>query len=1258
MSRKFVAVLLVFIIILAQPLAVSAGLVGGSTTVNEPVDAPRAVQYVNFTDDTSSWQSRFYPLTWPTGPFRQVTLTYTLYNHGDQWDRASTVGVNNVTLIQMTTKEYVGGTQEYSKDITIFQELFSQQPSELEWDGPPNYNGGWGAKLSFAFYPGTPPIEVPKVLPAIFNRYVDRSMKNMTNATVKFPSGTQRASAVITEEGNSASEEFWFGNSPIRVRDFQLMVNTTTVLDITAQPYVNSGGALGGTVGNLYEWNATPPPGDGLRPLHFVNITPYAYLLNGTKNVTLVINEGQDYWMVGLSFLLYGPAPGAPYKYQNRVIQRTQPSSVKLTIFTSAWSTRPVTNGQETLYVNYSSWMNSTSPVEVHEVMTVSRFIAASPIYIVMENVEETVFDFKIDTASGNAVDLHYIRTWRNTTRVWGNGQNSSRMDLYQDYEFINGSNGGSRVSATHMSTLQYVGNISHMAVQWNVTDIKFQNVTGSNGIATKDPTASQHFLSGTPTPFPALFFISPAPEKAVTGTVDIEFAYTNASLVSSTLDINGNPTDVTGKSGQSWDTSPLMNGVYTLKTTGTDNKGTQHINIIRVFKGQRPVVVSTDPADGTSLVPVDNGVSVKFSMPMDKSISQKAFAIEPSVNGSSFSWNAAEDTLSWGHSEPFKNSTWYNITVHGNATNAYGVDMEKDFAFSFRTWRPPFVKSVQPRPGAVNVTLNSTVRVTFSVPMNKTSVEVAFSMDPSVGNGSFSWDGTGKNITWSHKDPFARNQTYKVTVGASAKASDGAPMDRAYSFNISTVNPPRVIAVSPPDNSTRVRLDAFIIINFSVPMYPDITDVIGYSIEPSVYGEWQYTPGDSSFQWWHLTENFAPNTTYKFTLAAGVKDFGNIPMAEPYVWSFRTAPRPVVIATSPRDNETLVDLSAPIIITFSEPMEAGSEQWAFSIEHNVRGSFTWTTAEQFSWTHDYERFKPNSEYMVTLDMGSALGVGLEVPFTFKFTTAPNPKVAATYPKDGDKDVPLDTDIVVTFDLPMNRSNVKSALSIDPAVTFNRTWENDSAIKLHPQEPLQPSKRYTVTVRAAVTSMLNSTLGRDVAFTFTTGKAPDTVRPEIKSFMPANGTLRVPVAATIVVTFSEPMNRTSVEKAMKVTSGGKDVPGTFKWNPAGDVLTFTPSAALESGTKVEVVIGTSASDLAGNTLSSDGHCSFETVPKEKKVSGPSPMLMAGVAAGIIAAVVLAILLLVRRGKKEGVPVQMAQTPPKDGKPAEGPKENK
>jgi uncharacterized delta-60 repeat protein len=101
----------------------------------------------------------------------------------------------------------------------------------------------------------------------------------------------------------------------------------------------------------------------------------------------------------------------------------------------------------------------------------------------------------------------------------------------------------------------------------------------------------------------------------------------------------------------------------------------------------------------------------------------------------------------------------------------------------------------------------------------------------------------------------------------------------------------------------------------------------------------------------------------------------------------------------------------------------------------------------------------------------------------------------------------------------------------------------------------------------------------------------DAAAPSVLGTIPADGDIEVPLATSIEVTFSAPMNAASVEENFNL--GG--LPGIFEWNPAGDTVTFTPTDILEEGQEYTVFIGSGATDAADAALAESYSAVFTTV---------------------------------------------------------------
>lgn len=106
----------------------------------------------------------------------------------------------------------------------------------------------------------------------------------------------------------------------------------------------------------------------------------------------------------------------------------------------------------------------------------------------------------------------------------------------------------------------------------------------------------------------------------------------------------------------------------------------------------------------------------------------------------------------------------------------------------------------------------------------------------------------------------------------------------------------------------------------------------------------------------------------------------------------------------------------------------------------------------------------------------------------------------------------------------------------------------------------------------------------------------DTIAPVVSSITPATDATSIAVNTTVTVTFSEAMDRTSVEGAFAL-SGSSAVSGTFSWTDDSTVA-FTPSATLVYLTKYTVTLSTAAKDKAGNALAEQFNTSFTTIAED------------------------------------------------------------
>ena len=410
-----------------------------------------------------------------------------------------------------------------------------------------------------------------------------------------------------------------------------------------------------------------------------------------------------------------------------------------------------------------------------------------------------------------------------------------------------------------------------------------------------------------------------------------------------------------------------------------------------------------------------------------------------------------------------------------GDTYNIDNVVLEKVNA------KPPEV--VGNSPNGTNIPVTAVISVNFSKPMNQTSVQSAFSTSPAT-KGSFSWG--GNNMIYTPVN-LSYNTTYNVTVGTGARDSAGINMLSAYNWSFTTVADtvnPTVIGNTP--TGTNEPLTTKITVTFSEAMNPASVQS-AFSTSPATTG---------SFSWSGNVMTYTPGSklnssrTYNVTVGTAATDLAGNNMSVPFDWNFITMDEdltpPTVKGNSPTGAD--VSLSAMISVNFSEAMDKASVQSAFSTSPSTNGSFSWSGNNM---TYAPVNLSYNTTYNVTVGTGAMdiAGNNLPVQFNWNFTTVPDrmaPGIIGKSPTGSN--VPIDSQITVTFNESMNITSVESALSTSPATTGSFSW-NGNTVKYIPASKLGYETNYSVTIGSSAKDLAGNNMPVHT-WQFTTEKPP------------------------------------------------------------------------------------------------------------------------------------------------------------------------
>ena len=319
------------------------------------------------------------------------------------------------------------------------------------------------------------------------------------------------------------------------------------------------------------------------------------------------------------------------------------------------------------------------------------------------------------------------------------------------------------------------------------------------------------------------------------------------------------------------------------------------------------------------------------------------------------------------------------------------------------------------------------TISVMFTRPMDRESVEAAFSTEPAT-EGIFYWGLYTEAPSWLYfRNPYDESKnfdpgatistyskitsfayriaqkdsyvdtTYRVTLATSAHDTAGNALRFPLEFSFRTIQSSTSIngiQTSPFHGDVGVDLLATNGIQVIFPRNMDQASTEkAITMAPAM---------DKIFIWPQRNQltiytggPLLADTTYVIRIDSTAKDLDGTPMGKPFTFSFSTAPVQVR-ATSPRNGELYVDPKQTITLWFNTYMVKSSIETAFSISPAVRGTFAWGTAgsgrDKTAITfRPGEALRPNTKYTVTLSTAAQdlFGSPLREPYVFAFVTRP-----------------------------------------------------------------------------------------------------------------------------------------------------------------------------------------------------------------------------------------------------------------------------
>ncbi|MGK2963136.1 MAG: Ig-like domain-containing protein, partial [Gemmatimonadaceae bacterium] len=541
------------------------------------------------------------------------------------------------------------------------------------------------------------------------------------------------------------------------------------------------------------------------------------------------------------------------------------------------------------------------------------------------------------------------------------------------------------------------------------------------------------------------------------------------------------------------------------------------------------PTVIQTIPAAGASQVSLVADVNVVFSEPMDPATINASTLLLRVTDGAAIAgtvtYNAETRRATLVPTGGLPNFTTLTATITTGARDLAGNALQQATSWTFTTHDevPPTVIAATPANGATGVSPNSVVTITFSERMNPATINASTITLRITSSGTaitsvVTYNADTRVATLTPSGPLSENVNYTLTVSTGVRDEQGNAMAAPYSlsFTAGDTTSPTVVSTVPADGATGVATGTTVSATFSEPMNTATINTGTFTLRLTSGGG--NLAGAVAWNGGTNTATFTPaaplaqGTSYTATVSTGARDAANNPMTAAKVWTFTTIDNtaPTVTAVVPKNDSIGVPTSSTVRVTFSEPMNPATITTSTITVRN-----TLTTAP-VAGTMSYDAatrtaiFTPGglsnlTSYTVTVTTGvkDVAGNQLAAPFTSTFTTIAlgdgiAPTVAALSPSNGQTEVAISTNVLITFSEPMNPATITAANIMlrdivgDSVITSSVSYNNLIAT-LDPTNDLGHVRTYSIVITAGVTDVSGNPYVPAIPPIFTT--TADNVKP-------------------------------------------------------------------------------------------------------------------------------------------------------------------
>ena len=309
-----------------------------------------------------------------------------------------------------------------------------------------------------------------------------------------------------------------------------------------------------------------------------------------------------------------------------------------------------------------------------------------------------------------------------------------------------------------------------------------------------------------------------------------------------------------------------------------------------------------------------------------------------------------------------------------------------------------------------------------------------------------------------------------------------------------------------------------------------------------------------------------------------------------------------------PADGTVGIETDATLVVTFDRPVvpltgistgQSADLPHPLVLDPAVSGTGDWLNTSTYRFTPSLP-LNGGTTYTATVTAGlSAVdGSVLEDAFVWQFTTV-RPRIVWFSPSENEELVPIDTSVVIQFNMPIDATSLEERLTVRTAGLFGELFSRTVSGTLEVEEdvatftpvaPLSFDARYVVSIEAGVTGAAGG-LGTSQAKSWRFRTVP---LPKIIGTDPSDGERRAYPYTSFEIEFNTPIDPDTVLDHVSIdpAPAPEDLDGWYRrWSD-----TYVVSFGAKPSTDYTVQITPGIADRYGNTTEQRLTVSFRTAP--------------------------------------------------------------